>query len=144
MRSSRYLSILASVLTAALLGCASAPQSTSPSAGASAQSGSQTAAAGGAAQAGTLKTTAASTSQAPATAPVAMIITPELLKQAQAMGYSPEMRGGNTIFCKEETELGSRFTRKTCLSEHDMSTVIEQQQQQQDVFRNHPSPLSSH
>ena len=35
-------------------------------------------------------------------------------KRLIAMGYRPEMRNGEKIFCRVETELGSRFTTKHC------------------------------
>jgi hypothetical protein len=150
MSSSRCLSVVAAVLTAALLGCAHVPADNASSAGATARNGSQPPAAGSiapasAAQAGTAVQTSASPSQgleAPTAPPD--VVSAQVVHDAAALGYRRETRNGVTIFCREETDLGSRFPTKQCVDQRAISILVEQQHQQQDLFRNTPAPLSSH
>ncbi len=53
---------------------------------------------------------------APASAPAAKpppVEDPEV-KHLMALGYKPEMRNGTQMYCRQETQLGSRFTQKVC------------------------------
>jgi hypothetical protein len=35
-------------------------------------------------------------------------------KRLKAAGYKPEVRNGVTLFCRNETRIGTRFETKTC------------------------------
>jgi hypothetical protein len=45
------------------------------------------------------------------------------LKRFKAAGYKPEVHDGSVVFCRKETEMGSRFEKKTCTTAH----LLEQQ-----------------
>jgi hypothetical protein len=40
----------------------------------------------------------------------------ERIKKSGLGGYKPEVHGGNTVYCKVEQTLGSRFSTKQCRS----------------------------
>jgi hypothetical protein len=35
-------------------------------------------------------------------------------KRLRSQGYKPEVHNGRTVFCRKETQLGSRFEGKVC------------------------------
>jgi hypothetical protein len=41
-------------------------------------------------------------------------INDEDLKQILAKGYKPQGRGDKVMYCRSETEVGTRFPKKTC------------------------------
>lgn len=41
-------------------------------------------------------------------------VTPAQLKDFRQAGYKPEVRNGQTYFCRKEAQLGTRFESKTC------------------------------
>ena len=41
-------------------------------------------------------------------------VSEEQAKRLRSRGYKPEVRNGNTLFCRKETALGSRFESKVC------------------------------
>jgi hypothetical protein len=58
-------------------------------------------------------------------------IPPAVLKEARDLGYKPEKFKGNTVFCRREVVLGSRFLVKRCLDPMDLQMFIERQFQAQ-------------
>jgi hypothetical protein len=40
----------------------------------------------------------------------------ERIKKSGLGGYKPEVHGGNTVYCKVEQQIGSRFSTKQCRS----------------------------
>ncbi|MGH8289999.1 MAG: hypothetical protein ACREV7_13405 [Steroidobacteraceae bacterium] len=84
-----YLSMAA--VAAILTGCASTPQAASPQA-----------------------TSAAASAGSPESASK-LVATADFTKRAQDDGWSPEVRSGRVLYCKDEAPLGSRFPERTCL-----------------------------
>ena len=41
-------------------------------------------------------------------------VTPAQMKAFRQAGYKPEVRNGQTFFCRKEAQLGTRFESKTC------------------------------
>jgi hypothetical protein len=41
-------------------------------------------------------------------------VTPAQMKAFRQAGYKPEVRNGQTYFCRKEAQLGTRFESKTC------------------------------
>jgi hypothetical protein len=41
-------------------------------------------------------------------------VTPAQMKAFRQAGYKPEVRNGQTLFCRKEAQLGTRFESKTC------------------------------
>ena len=50
------------------------------------------------------------------------------LKRFRAAGYKPEVHDGNVVFCRRETQLGSRFDKKVCTTAHLLEQQISQAQ----------------
>jgi hypothetical protein len=56
---------------------------------------------------------------APVTPPPAATtaaVDPKVLAKARALGFRPRVFNGQTKFCKDEPQLGSRFSTTTCVS----------------------------
>jgi hypothetical protein len=148
MNSSAYLVGASCVLLAALLGCAHVPPDNATSSGATAQGGSQpptasTASSASAAQAGAVERTGTTTTYL---APVE-VLSPELVNEAEKLGFRPEKRNGTTVFCREQdADLGSRITgrKKQCIAQQDVATLVQREHEQQDLFQHKPAPISSH
>jgi hypothetical protein len=58
----------------------------------------------------------------------------EILKKARLAGMHTEVRNGVTMFCKEDTDLGSRFKTKKCVDENQFIEALEQQQANRDTL----------
>ena len=41
-------------------------------------------------------------------------VTPEQMKNLRAAGYKPQVRNGETLFCRNEPVLGSRLEKRVC------------------------------
>jgi len=41
-------------------------------------------------------------------------VTPEEMKAMRSAGYKPEVHNGQTLFCRREAQLGTRFESKVC------------------------------
>jgi len=60
----------------------------------------------------------------------------DLEKSARTMGYKPKKgKDGNTLWCKTEATLGTRFETTNCVSEQTMAMQIEEMLQTQDYLR---------
>jgi hypothetical protein len=60
-------------------------------------------------------------------------INDDQLKQILAKGYRPEARGTETVYCRKETPLGTRFPTKTCKSS---VAILEMEQRSKDATAN--------
>jgi hypothetical protein len=63
--------------------------------------------------------------------------TPDTMKKARMAGYHAKLRKGETLFCKEETEIGSHFSKENCIDETQLLVVLDRQQAQRDQLTNH-------
>jgi hypothetical protein len=77
---------------------------------------------------------AASAAQAPAEAKNPSADT---MKKAKQAGYRAKLRKGQTLFCKEEAELGTHFTNENCIDENQLLLVLEREQAQRDQMASH-------
>ena len=46
-----------------------------------------------------------------------------LNQRLRSQGYKPEVRNGTKIYCRKETEMGSRFPSKTCATADQLSAA---------------------
>jgi hypothetical protein len=84
-------------------------------------------------------TTVFTTSTPAATPPpeAAKIPSPETVRKAKDAGYRAKLRKGVTLFCKEQTEIGSHFSSENCIDENQLLLVLEREQAQRDQMSNH-------
>jgi hypothetical protein len=61
----------------------------------------------------------------------------EVLKKARENGYRAKLRRGQTLFCREETEIGSHFSKENCIDENQLEVVLLRRQEQRDQMSNH-------
>lgn len=60
-----------------------------------------------------------------------------MLRQANVAGYHiRKLRQGTTVFCKEETHLGSRFSSESCIDETQLEEFLIRAQDQRDKLSN--------
>jgi hypothetical protein len=60
-------------------------------------------------------------------------------KRALLAGWHPEVQRGNLMYCREEPIVGSRFTKKLCGTQVQVTTVLEQQEFERDKLMQHGS-----
>lgn len=60
-------------------------------------------------------------------------INDEQLKQILAKGYRPEAQGSETVYCRKETPVGTRFPTKTCKTS---VAILEMEQRSRDAASN--------
>jgi len=97
---------------AAVPGAVAAPSAVAASGGAAAQS---------------VATDSASSAQA--TSPDA------ILKAARSMGYKPQHHNAQSVYCRNEAPLGSRFEHSVCLTEDQVVAAIKNTAATQDYLR---------
>jgi hypothetical protein len=44
-------------------------------------------------------------------------------KRLRSQGYKPEVHNGNTVYCRKESELGSRFPSKVCATPEQLANA---------------------
>lgn len=60
--------------------------------------------------------------------------------RAQDEGWAPEVRGGNVLYCKDETPIDSRFPEKTCLNKADLrQRMLAEEHQRQALQQGSPA-----
>jgi hypothetical protein len=89
--------------------------------------------------------TASSPDSATAAQPVAAAAAPaadkpagpsaETLKKARQSGLKPEVRGGVTVFCWEDADIGSSFKTKKCVGEARLADILERRQLQREEMQ---------
>jgi len=85
---------------------------------------------------------AATAAQVDAPAPAAQPAKPtgpsaDTLKKAKLDGYRAKLRKGQTLFCKEQVELGTHFSTETCIDENQLMIVMDREQAARDTMTNH-------
>jgi hypothetical protein len=75
---------------------------------------------------------------AAAAAPVSPAIpSPDVLKRARLAGYQVrKLRNGNTVFCKHEAHVGTRFSTDSCIDETQLEEFLLRAQSQRDSLKN--------
>ncbi len=80
----------------------------------------------------------AAAAPAPATSTAAATVTrgpsPETLKKARKIGLFPRVRNGQTVYCKNETAIGSRIPTEHCYASDALDDIIRNTQQTQDMM----------
>jgi len=56
-------------------------------------------------------------------------------KKAVAAGWRPEVQRGQRVYCRQQVELGSRFSKKVCGTALQLAVVLEQQQFELDKLK---------
>ncbi len=62
----------------------------------------------------------------------------QLLKRARSSGYKTRQKNGETVYCREETPVGTHFPLTNCLTEEQTLTAMRNAIQTQDFMRNAP------
>jgi len=86
------------------------------------------------AAAATAAPAAASTSAAPAAAP-ALSSQDAAVKDALKHGYKVTAVNGNTMYCREEAVIGTRFPQRTCLNPDQLYQAMKDREAQQALYR---------
>lgn len=72
-----------------------------------------------------------------AAVPVAPAPSPDVLKRAKLAGYRiKKLRDGATVFCKEESHVGTRFSTSSCIDENQLEEFLLRAQSQRDSMKN--------
>jgi len=84
---------------------------------------------------------ASNTSPTPTVAAAAPAVSatpsPDVLKRARLAGYRiRKLREGTTVFCKQESHVGSRFSTDSCIDETQLEEILLRAQSQRDAIRN--------
>ena len=89
--------------------------------------------------------TSSSAPSAVATAPVVSATpSPDVLKRAKLAGYRvKKLRQGTTVFCKEESHVGTRFSTNSCVDETQLEEFLLRAQSQRDSMNNRVGTQSS-
>jgi hypothetical protein len=56
-------------------------------------------------------------------------------KKAKQFGWRPEVQKGTTVYCRNDAEVGSRFSTKRCVGESQLATLIEQAEFDKDQLK---------
>jgi hypothetical protein len=63
--------------------------------------------------------------------------SPDVLKRAKLAGYRiKKLRQGTTVFCKEESHVGTRFSTNSCIDETQLEELLLRVQSQRDSMNN--------
>jgi len=62
-------------------------------------------------------------------------ITPDLLKMAASVGYFPRTRAGVAVFCRTDSDVGTRFTTEKCINEDQLAEVVQRSREVHDNMR---------
>jgi hypothetical protein len=79
----------------------------------------------------------AATAPAPGAAPIAVAGAPsaDTIKKARKIGLFPRVRGGQTVYCKNETAIGSHIPSEHCYAADTLDDIIRSTQETQDMMR---------
>ena len=61
--------------------------------------------------------------------------TASIVKKAKQTGWRPEIHNGNTVYCRNDAEVGSRFSTRRCVSEIQLANLIEQAEFDKDQLK---------
>ncbi|HTX04390.1 MAG TPA: hypothetical protein VMD06_01095 [Steroidobacteraceae bacterium] len=79
-------------------------------------------------------TSAAASAETPESASN-LVATADFTKQAQDDGWTPEVRSGRVLYCKDEAPLGSRFPERTCLDKAAVQSMMLAEERQREQMR---------
>jgi hypothetical protein len=85
----------------------------------------------------------AATATGSAAAPTATDANREsVLKQARTQGYKAQRRDGQTVYCRKEGTIGTRFEKTVCLNEDELVQVSKERAATQQDAMNHSQTCS--
>lgn len=61
----------------------------------------------------------------------------DFAKKAQDEGWTPQVRGGQVLYCVDETPVGSRLPEKTCINQASLEQRMLAEQRQRETMQ-HP------
>jgi hypothetical protein len=64
-----------------------------------------------------------------------LVDTADFTKEAQDDGWSPTVRNGKVLYCKDEAPLGSRFPERTCLDRVAVQSMMLAEERQREQMR---------
>jgi hypothetical protein len=56
-------------------------------------------------------------------------------KKARQAGWRPEAHNGETVYCRDDPQVGSRFTTRRCVHENQLLVLLEQAQFEKDALK---------
>ena len=78
----------------------------------------------------------AAAAKAAASAPAKAANTASVSKQARQAGWRPEAHNGETVYCRDDPQIGSRFATRRCVHESQLLVLLEQAQFEKDTLKN--------
>ena len=143
MSISKFCSVVLLGSAAALALPVHAQQATEPEKAAPTAQPSTTATDASASESAEAAATAAAIAKANAAAAAAGAAKPSakpldaatVVKKATQSGWRPEVQNGNTVYCRNDPEVGSRFTKRRCVSEMQLANLIEQAEFDKDQLK---------
>ena len=78
----------------------------------------------------------AAAAKAAASAPAKAGNTASVSKQAREAGWRPEGHNGETVYCRDDPTVGSRFSTRRCVHEDQLLVLLEQAQFERDALKN--------
>jgi hypothetical protein len=58
-----------------------------------------------------------------------------LSKKAREAGWRPEAHNGETVYCRDDPQVGSRFATRRCVHENQLLVLLEQAQFEKDALK---------
>ena len=58
-----------------------------------------------------------------------------IAKKAKQAGWRAEMKDGNTVYCRDDPQVGSRFSTRRCVNETQLATLMEQAEFDKDQLK---------
>ncbi|HEY2780864.1 MAG TPA: hypothetical protein VGI90_08810 [Steroidobacteraceae bacterium] len=81
------------------------------------------------------KANAAAAAAAAGKPPAKLLDAAKIAKKAKQTGWRPEVQNGNTVYCRNDPEVGSRFSTRRCVSEIQLANLIEQAEFDKDQLK---------
>jgi hypothetical protein len=61
--------------------------------------------------------------------------TAAIAKKAKRAGWRTEVKDGNTVYCRDDPQVGSRFSSRRCVNETQLATLMEQAEFDKDQLK---------
>lgn len=61
--------------------------------------------------------------------------TAAIAKKAKRAGWRAEVKDGNTVYCRDDPQVGSRFSSRRCVNETQLATLMEQAEFDKDQLK---------
>jgi hypothetical protein len=67
----------------------------------------------------------------------------QAIKDARRAGYTMKTKSGNYLFCREDTDVGTRFPTEHCVDADALALTLERQQRDKDQIKSMSQGQSS-